>query len=94
MNVAAYENVLSSYSKVIQHCLILVDTYRKIPALIPNIPTFCLYNYLRFFVSDMAIKSLVSAFSFSICFSLFLGEVLMNTAAGMANNTIFVKGMS
>jgi len=93
MNVTADESILSSYSNVIQHCLILVDTYREIPALIPNTPTFRLSNYLRFSVSDMALNNLVSAFSFSICFSLFLGEILMNKAARMANNTIFVKGM-
>jgi len=93
MNVAADENILSSYSKVIQHCFILVDTYREIPALIPNIPTFRLSDYLRFSVSDMALNNLVSAFSFSVCFSLFLGEIVMNKAARMANNTTFVKGM-
>jgi len=89
MNVSAEENILPSYSKMIQHCLILLDSYREIPMFISNIPIFRLSSYLRFSVCDMTLNNLVSAFSFSICFSLFMGEILMNKAARMANNTFF-----
>jgi hypothetical protein len=92
INVAADENILSSCSKVIQHSLILLDSYREMPMLIGNISIFRLSCYLRFSVYDVALNNLVSAFSFSTCCSLFLGEILKHKAARMTNNTIFFMG--
>jgi hypothetical protein len=91
INAAAVENILLLSPKVIQHCLILRDTYRYIPMLLHNIPIYRLSNYLRFSVSDMVLNNLVSAFSFSIRFSFFLSEIFMNKAARMANDTIFIN---
>jgi hypothetical protein len=77
INAVAVENILPLSPKVIQHCLILRDTDRDAPMLVRNVPIFCLSNYLRFSVSDMALNNLVNAFSFSIRFSFFLGEILI-----------------